>query len=68
MKPVVLGRKKWLFAGSEGGDKAITIAFTLTKTAKLTQAWLTWVLERIAIPVNGYASIRDYLSKRPSTS
>lgn len=52
MRPVALGRKNWLFAGSEGGGKALAIAFTLIETAKLNhvdpQAWLTWVLERIA--------------------
>ena len=52
MKPVALGRKNWLFAGSEGGGKAMAIAFTLIETAKLNtvdpQAWLTWVLGRIA--------------------
>ena len=52
MKPVAFGRKKWMFAGSEGGGKAIAIAFTLIETAKLNcvdpQAWLTWVLGRIA--------------------
>ena len=52
MKPVALGRKNWLFAGSQGGGKAMAIAFTLIETAKLNnvdpQAWLTWVLERIA--------------------
>jgi transposase len=52
MRPVALGRKNWLFAGSQGGGKAMAIAFTLIETAKLNdvdpQAWLTWVLERIA--------------------
>jgi len=52
MKPVALGRKNWLFAGSRGGGKAMAIAFTCIETAKLNnvdpQAWLTWVLERIA--------------------
>lgn len=52
MKPVAIGRKNWLFAGSEGGGKAMAIAFTLIETAKLNnvdpQAWLTWVLARIA--------------------
>ena len=52
MKPVALGRKNWLFAGSEGGGKAMAIAFTLIETAKLNnvdpQAWLTWVLARVA--------------------
>ena len=52
MRPVALGRKNWLFAGSVGGGKAMAIAFTLIETAKLNnvdpQAWLTWVLDRIA--------------------
>ena len=52
MKPVALGRKNWLFVGSEGGGKAMAIAFTLIETAKMNdvdpQAWLTWVLAQIA--------------------
>ena len=52
VKPVAIGRKNWLFAGSEGGGKAMAIAFTLIETAKLNnvdpQAWLTWVLAQIA--------------------
>ena len=52
VKPVALGRKNWIFAGSEGGGKAMAIAFTLIETAKLNnvdpQAWLTWVLAQIA--------------------
>ena len=52
MKPVALGRKNWMFAGSQRGGKAMAIAFTLIETAKLNgvdpQAWLTNVLSRIA--------------------
>ncbi len=52
MRGVAVGRKNWLFAGSEGGGKAAAIAFTLIETAKLNgvdpQAWLTDVLRRIA--------------------
>jgi len=52
MKPVAIGRKNWMFAGSERGGKAMAIAFTLIETAKLNnvdpQAWLTDVLSRIA--------------------
>ena len=48
----MIGRKNWMFAGSEGGGKAMAIAFTLIETAKLNdvdpQAWLTWVLAQIA--------------------
>ena len=49
---VALGRKNFLFVGSEGGGKAAAIAYTLIETAKLNgvdpQAWLTWVLAQIA--------------------
>uniref|UniRef100_UPI000AB5A2DD transposase domain-containing protein n=1 Tax=Pseudovibrio sp. POLY-S9 TaxID=1576596 RepID=UPI000AB5A2DD len=52
MKPVALGRKNYLFMGSEGGGKAAAIAYTLIETAKLNsvdpQAWLSWVLAQIA--------------------
>ena len=52
VKPVAIGRKNWMFAGSEGGGKAMAIAYTLISTAKMNsvdpQAWLTWVLARIA--------------------
>jgi len=52
VKPVTLGRKNWMFAGSLRGGKAMAITFTLIETAKLNdvdpQAWLTDVLSRIA--------------------
>lgn len=45
VKPVAMGHKNWMFAGSEGGGKAMAIAYTLIETAKLNnvdpQAWLT---------------------------
>lgn len=45
VKPVAIGRKNWMFAGSERGSNAMTIAFTLTEIAKMhgvvSQAWLT---------------------------
>ena len=49
---VALGRKNFLFVGSEGGSEATAIAYTLIKTGKLNsvdpQVWLTWVLAQIA--------------------
>ncbi len=52
MKPIALGRKNYLFVGSEGGGKSAAIAYTLIQTAKHNgvdpQAWLTDVLKRIA--------------------
>src|SRR3546814_18431190 len=52
MKPIALGRKNFLFVGSEGSGKSAAIAYTLIETAKLNainpHAWLTYVLGRIA--------------------
>jgi len=49
---IAIGRKNWMFTGSERGGKAMAIACTVIETAKLNnvdpQAWLTWVLGRIA--------------------
>jgi len=52
MRGVAIGRKNWLFAGSEAGGKSAAIAYTLIETAKLNgvdpQGWLTDTLGRIA--------------------
>jgi len=52
MRGIAIGRKNYMFVGSERGGKSAAIIYTLIETAKLndvnTQAWLTWVLERIA--------------------
>jgi hypothetical protein len=49
---LALGRKNWLFAGSERGGRAAAIAYTLIETARLNhvdpQAWLSHVLDVIA--------------------
>ena len=51
VKPVAVGRKNYLFMGSEAGGKSAAIAYTLIETAKMNkvnpEAWLAWVLERI---------------------
>ena len=51
MRSVALGRKNYLFLGSEAGGKAAAIADTLIETAKLSgvdpQAWLANTLARI---------------------
>ena len=52
MRAIALGRKNYLFMGSERGGKSAAIAYTLIETAKLNgvdpQAWLTDTLARIA--------------------
>lgn len=44
MRAIALGRKNYLFVGSEAGGKAAAIAYTLIETAKLNdvdpQVWL----------------------------
>jgi transposase len=52
LRGIALGRKAWLFAGSDRGGQRAAVMFTLVQTAKLNdvdpQAWLADVLARIA--------------------
>ena len=52
IRGLAIGRKNWLFAGSEAGGETAAIAYTLIETAKLNavdpQAWLANVIGRIA--------------------
>ena len=51
LRGVAIGRKAWLFAGSDRGGERAAAMFTLIETAKLNdvdpQAWLADVLRRI---------------------
>jgi transposase len=52
LRGVAIGRKNWLFAGSDRGGERAAAMYTLIATAKLNnvdpQAWLADVLSRIA--------------------
>ncbi len=52
LRGIALGRKAWLFAGSDRGGQRAAVMYTLIQTAKLNhvdmQAWLRDVLARIA--------------------
>jgi hypothetical protein len=52
LRGIALGRKSWLFAGSDRGGERAAVMFTLVQTCKLNkvdpQAWLAEVLARIA--------------------
>lgn len=52
IRPVTLGRKNHLFMGSKGGGDAAAIAYTLVETCRMNnvepEAWLRWVLARVA--------------------
>jgi len=72
LRCVPLGRKAWLFCGSDRGGERAAVLYTLIQTAKLNdvdpQAWLADVLARIAdhsaqhldelLPWNWAASLR----------
>ena len=62
LRGIALGRKAWLFAGSERGGERAAIMYTLIQTAKLNdvdpQAWLADVLARIADhPITNLAAL-----------
>jgi hypothetical protein len=52
MRGIAIGRKNYMFVGSERGGKSAAIIYTLLETEKLNnvdpQAWLTDVLARTA--------------------
>ena len=52
LRGIALGRKSWLFAGSDRGGERAAVMYTLIGTAKLNdvapRAWLADVLARIA--------------------
>ena len=51
IRPVALGRRNWLFAGSDAGGETLADAMTIIETAKLSglnpEAYLADVLARI---------------------
>ena len=72
MRGLALGRKSWLFAGSERGADRAAVMNTLIQTAKLNdidpQAWLADVLARIAdIPLSRLGELLPW-NWRPAAS
>ena len=63
---MALGRKNYLFVGSEAGGKAAAIAYTLIETAKLNtvdpNAWLADTIARI--PAYKITKVDDLLPWR----
>ena len=52
IRPLALGRKNYLFAGSDEGGRRAAVMYTLIETARLNdvdpEAWLADVIARIA--------------------
>jgi hypothetical protein len=70
-REIALGRKSWLFAGSERGADRAAAMTTLIMTAKLNdvdpQAWLADVLGQIAdIPQGRLAELLPWNWKQPN--
>ena len=65
MRPLALGRKNYLFAGSLAGGRQAAIIYTLIGTAELNgcdpEAYLRTLLERIAAhPINGLEELAPW--------
>jgi len=63
LRGIALGRKSWLFAGSERGGGRAAFMYSLIVTAKLNdidpQAWLAYVLARL--PNTTASRVPDFL-------
>ena len=61
IRPLALGRKNYLFAGSDEGGRRAALIYTLIETARLNdvdpEAWLGDVINRIANHPGGYRCI-----------
>ena len=71
LRGVALGRKAWLFAGSDRGGERAAFIYTLIGTAKLNdidpQTWLADVLARIAdIQQNQLYELLPWNWRRPA--
>ena len=71
LRGVALGRRAWLFCGSDRGGARAAILYTLIGAAKLNeidpQAWLADVLERIAdLPVSRLPQLLPWNWRSPA--
>jgi transposase len=72
VRPVSLGRKNWLFAGSDAGGERAAIFYTLIRSAKMNglepEAYLRDVLTRIGEhPINAIDALLPWNIFRPAT-
>jgi transposase len=72
IRPAAVGRKNWLFCGSDSGGERAAGFYTLVRTARLNgvepEAWLTDVIARIgAHPINRLAELLPWNWQPPAT-
>jgi transposase len=71
VRPVALGRKNWLFAGSDAGGERAAIFYTLIRTAKMNglepEAYLRDILTRIGEhPINAIDALLPWNIDKPA--
>ena len=72
IRPVALGRKNWLFSGSDSGGERAAAFYTIIRTARLNgiepEAYLCDVIARIgAHPINRLADLLPWNWSPPAT-
>ena len=72
IRPAALGRKNWLFFGSDAGGERAAAFYTLIGTARMNgvepEAWLTDVIARIGShPINRLAELLPWNWQPPAT-
>lgn len=72
IRPAAVGRKHWLFCGSDVGGERAAGFYTLIRTARLNgvepEAWLTDVIARIGgHPINRLAEMLPWNWQTPAT-
>ena len=72
IRPAAVGRKNWLFCGSDSGGERAAAFYTLVRTARLNgiepEAWLIDVIARIGShPINRLAELLPWNWSQPAT-
>ena len=72
IRPAAVGRKNWLFCGSDSGSERAAAFYTLVRTARLNgiepEAWLIDVIARIGgHPINRLAELLPWNWSQPAT-
>ena len=72
IRPVALGRKNWLFSGSDSGGERAAAFYTIIRTARLNgiepEAYLRDVITRIGShPINRLGELLPWNMPRPAT-
>jgi transposase len=72
IRPVALGRKNWLFSGSDAGGARAAAFYTIIRTCRLNgiepEAYVTDVIARIGShPINRLAELLPWNMPRPAT-